>query len=81
VTCGLKIVDASGKVVREDLGRTSLPRDVAPDEAILLDVIVSGELAPGRYELRYDMVVEGVIWFELDGSTVLRRPLEVTSAF
>lgn len=30
VTCGVKVCDARGEVVREDLGRTSLPDDVAP---------------------------------------------------
>jgi SAM-dependent methyltransferase len=77
VTCGLKICNSSGDVLREDLGRTPLPHDVAPGESILLNVSVPGELPPGHYELRYDMVVEGVIWFELDGSTILRRPLVV----
>ena len=32
----------------------------------------------GRYELRYDMVVEGVTWFEFQGSDCARRMLEVS---
>jgi hypothetical protein len=79
VTCGLKVCAASGDVIREDLGRTPLPRDVAPGEAVVLNVTVAGELAPGTYELRYDMVVEGVTWFELQGSAVLRRTVTITS--
>jgi hypothetical protein len=35
------------------------------------------DLAPGVYELRYDMVVEGVTWFEFHGSPCPRRALEV----
>jgi len=32
VTCGLKVCTAHGEVLREDLGRTPLPSDVAPGE-------------------------------------------------
>jgi len=78
VTCGLKICDADDEVVREDLGRTPLPRDVAPGEEVVIPMIVAGVLPPGHYRLRYDMVVEGVTWFEPHGSPAVRRPLEVT---
>jgi SAM-dependent methyltransferase len=78
VTCGLKVCDDAGDVIREDLGRTPLPRDVAPGETLEIAMPVAGELAPGRYMLRYDMVVEGVTWFEFQGSPCPRRPLEIT---
>lgn len=77
VTCGLKICNPVGEVLREDLGRTPLPFDLEPGETIELDMRVDGQLDPGRYELRYDMVVEGVTWFEFYGSPCPRRPLEV----
>lgn len=77
VTCGLKVFGADGTLLREDLGRTPLPHDVAPGETLRLDVTVGGDLAPGRYDLRYDMVVEGVTWFEFQGSPCLSRSLEV----
>ena len=77
VTCGLKVCNTQGEVLREDLGRTSLPRDIAPGEEIDIPLIVVGALPPGRYELRYDMVVEGVTWFEYQGSSCARRALEV----
>jgi hypothetical protein len=54
-----------------------LPRDVAPGEEIALDVTVAGDLPLGPYEVRYDMVVEGVIWFELDGSSPVSCELDV----
>ena len=77
VTCGLKVFDSDGGLVREDLGRTSLPRDVAPGEKITLETHIDGVLPPGHYDLRFDMVVEGVTWFELQGSLVLRRKIDV----
>lgn len=79
VTCGLKICDARGDVLREDLGRTPLPHDVAPGQQIEIDMTVAGLDVPGRFELRYDMVVEGVTWFEFQGSPCLRRSLDVSA--
>lgn len=77
VTCGLKVCDLRGDVLREDLGRTALTRDVAPGEETDVAMTVIADLAPGSYELRYDMVVEGVTWFEFQGSRCPRRRLEV----
>ena len=80
VTCGLKILDAGGTLIREDLGRTAIPRDIAPGEEFDLDVLVPGVLPPGHYRMRYDMVVEGVTWFESHGSPTVEHPLDVLSA-
>lgn len=79
VTVGLKVCDAGGEVLRDDLGRTPLPRDVAPGEEIEIEMTVAGLLPTGQYGLRYDMVVEGVTWFEFQGSPCARRSLEVIS--
>jgi SAM-dependent methyltransferase len=78
VTLGLKVCDSHGGVLREDLGRTSLPHDVSPGEVIGVAMTVSGLPTPGRYRLRYDMVVEGVTWFEFQGSPCAWRWLDVT---
>ncbi len=67
VTLGLKVCDGRDEVLREDLGRTPLPRDVAPGEEIEIEMTVAGVLPTGHYRLRYDMVVEGVTWFEFQG--------------
>ena len=77
VTCGLKVCTPAGDVLREDLGRTPLAADVAPGDTIEVTLTVAGIPEPGRYELRYDMVVEGVTWFEFQGSPTPRRTLEV----
>jgi hypothetical protein len=77
VTVGLKVCDAQGEVLREDLGRTPLPRDVAPGEEIEIEMTVAGLLPTGHSGLRYDMVVEGVTWFEFQGSPCAKRLLEV----
>ncbi len=79
VTCGVKISDANGNAPREDLGRTPLGSDVVPKGVIDLEITIPGVLPPGQYELRYDMVVEGVTWFEFQGSRYRRRLLTITA--
>lgn len=79
VTCGLKVCNERGEVLREDVGRTPLANDVAPGREIEVDMTVAGVLPAGRYVLRYDMVVEGVTWFEFQGSSCPQRSLEVVS--
>ena len=78
MTCALKVCRTDGEVLREDLGRTPIPH-VAPGEQLELVMTVSGELAPGTYEPRYDMVIEGVTWFEFHGSPCPRRQLHVVA--
>src|SRR5262249_19213733 len=56
VTVGLKVCNLADEVLREDLGRTPIPRDVAPGDSLELDIVVAGSLERGRYRLRYDMV-------------------------
>jgi SAM-dependent methyltransferase len=53
------------------------PGDAAPGETLEVDMKVAGDLAAGHYQLRYDMVVEGVTWFEFHGSPCARRELLV----
>jgi len=77
VTCGVKVCRLAGEGLREDLGRTPLPGDVEPGRSARLTVSVPGILPPGAYELRFDMVVEGVTWFEPQGSLSPRRRLEI----
>ena len=79
VTCGLKICGADGDVLREDLGRTPLLYDVPPGGRLLIEMHVAPGLDAGRYTLRYDMVVEGVTWFEFQGSECPERTVEVTA--
>ncbi|MBN1484252.1 MAG: class I SAM-dependent methyltransferase [Chloroflexia bacterium] len=80
VSCGLKICREDGQLVRDDLGRTPLPHDVAPGEEVRLELHIPVSLEPGPYLLKYDMVVEYVAWFEQRGSLPAQRFLEVTDS-
>ncbi len=80
VTLGVKVYGPDGELVREDLGRTPLDADVPPGGERELTLEFAGTLPPGQYQLKYDMVVEGVTWFEPHGSHCPTRTLVVTSS-
>ncbi len=77
VGLGGKVLSESGILLHSDLFRARIPRDVSPDEEIEIEAVVPIELMPGKYIIKYDMVVEGFAWFEQKGSSTLQRPLEV----
>lgn len=54
-----------------------LPRDVAPGEAVEIEIAMRAPEAPGQYLLQFDMVSEHLAWFEDLGSKVLRHGLTV----
>jgi len=54
-----------------------LPRDVAPDETVPLEINFRAPGAPGKYIVEFDMVSEHLTWFEDAGSKTLRRELWV----
>jgi SAM-dependent methyltransferase len=61
------LYDASGTLLSVDFSRHELAKDVLPGESI--DMTVSVTLPrPGRYRLGFDLVAEGVTWFEIVGS-------------
>ncbi|MBA2626155.1 MAG: methyltransferase domain-containing protein, partial [Acidimicrobiia bacterium] len=80
VAIGVHLYDAGGKLVDRDFARVELP---APDAAgvrpgtsldVALEVPAPG---PGRWRLGFDLVSEGVCWFEVNGSPVVELPVEV----
>ena len=63
------VYDAAGALLVWDGERASLPADVAPGQSVVLNVPVavppSGGLA--KYDVRIDLVREGVAWFSSGG--------------
>jgi hypothetical protein len=64
------VLDNKGKVVVSDGKRTALPDNVMPNQAVLLNANVEAPAAAGTYTYVFDMVQEGVSWFEGKGSAV-----------
>lgn len=72
VRLGAHLASADGTLIDLDFSRHALPTSVAPGESIDMDIaLVLRE--PGEYRLTFDLVAEGVSWFENLGS----RPVEV----
>ena len=54
-----------------------LPRDIAPGEAVEIDIEVPAPARPGNYILMFDMVSEHLAWFEDLGSATVKQSIEV----
>jgi tRNA (mo5U34)-methyltransferase len=54
-----------------------LPADVAPGEAVSIEIAMRAPSKPGQYRLEFDMVAEHLAWFEDLGSAVVRHELTV----
>ncbi|MEW6154011.1 MAG: class I SAM-dependent methyltransferase [Actinomycetota bacterium] len=67
-----------GRVVRRDDGRETLPRDLAPDQTVKVELAVEAPRVPGRYQLVLDLVQEDVAWFSDRGSPPLSVPVTVS---
>ena len=68
VRLGVQLLDPSGKVVVRDFARVDLPDVVGPGSTIELQADLDAP-APGDYRLKFDMLAEGITWFEQAGST------------
>ena len=68
------LYDGDGKLIDIDFSRHELPVPVSPGETVTMSI---EEHLPGsgRYRLAFDLVAEGVTWFENVGST----PIVVTA--
>jgi SAM-dependent methyltransferase len=77
VRVGLQLLDEQGRLVAKDFARGDLTSDVAPGATAVVRVTFYAPAA-GRYEMKADLVAEGVTWFEPTGSSVARRAFLVT---
>jgi SAM-dependent methyltransferase len=67
VRLGAHLADAGGRLIELDFSRTPLPRAVPPNDSVDISTTL-GLPRPGRYRLTFDLVAEGVSWFENLGS-------------
>src|SRR5205823_375765 len=72
--------DANGATVVWDGPRTALGADVAPGAPGTVNAKVTAPAAAGTYTLSFDLVREGVSWFQFLGSAPLRLPAAVAAA-
>jgi hypothetical protein len=77
VRLGAQLCDRGGAVIDRDLARASLPGPLGPGGRtdVVIDIPVPSER--GRYTLKFDLVCEGIDWFERCGSETTLKPLVV----
>lgn len=66
-------------MIGRDFARCDLDADVAPAESRTVRATFNAPADAGDYGLKFDLVVEGVTWFEPAGTRVAIRPFRVTA--
>ncbi len=72
--------DGAGKVIAGDGERTTLPRDLEPQESLSVDMRVFAPFEPGTYTLEIALVQEGIAWFTEKGGAGIRSSVRVVPA-
>jgi ubiquinone/menaquinone biosynthesis C-methylase UbiE len=78
VRVGLQLLADDGSVIDRNYVRQSLPAPILPGGRCELAMRVVAPSAPGKYQLKLDLVREGVHWFEMQGSRTILHDIEVT---
>ena len=76
VRLGSHLYDGDGRLLSIDYSRHNLSASVAPGGELTMDVEVNLPGA-GRFELVFDLVAEGVSWFENQGSQPVKLRVQV----
>jgi MoaA/NifB/PqqE/SkfB family radical SAM enzyme len=77
VRLGAQLCDRERTVVNRDFERAWLPDTLQPGAAIDVPMTFTAPAAPGRYAIKFDLVYEGIDWFEACGSPTTTKPLLV----
>jgi ubiquinone/menaquinone biosynthesis C-methylase UbiE len=77
VRLGVQLLDAEGRMLDRDFARADLPHDVAPGGRAAVSIAFPAPAGIGGYQLKIDLVAEGVTWFEPGGSAVVLAPLRI----
>ena len=77
VRLGAQLCDASGTVINRDYERAWLPETLQPGGVATIPMTITAPGRPGRYALKFDLVSEGIDWFEACGSPTTTKPLIV----
>jgi hypothetical protein len=77
VRLGAQLGDAGGALINRDFARAWLPATLGPGDSVDVAIEIPAPEAPGRYTLKFDLVSEGVDWFEHCGSETTTKTLVV----
>jgi Radical SAM superfamily len=77
VRLGAQLCSPSGATIDRDFARAWLPATLGPGAEADVAIDIHAPDAPGRYALKFDLVSEGIDWFERCGSPTTTRTLWV----
>jgi Radical SAM superfamily len=77
VRLGAQLCARDGTLLNRDHARAWLPQHLDGGQAVEVPIEIPAPAAPGRYRLKFDLVSEGIDWFEACGSETTSRPLLV----
>jgi hypothetical protein len=80
VRLGAQLLGADGEMLNRDHARAWLPGDLPAHGTADVEIEIPAPAAPGRYQLKFDLVSEGIDWFEACGSPTTTKPLIVRAS-
>ncbi len=78
VRLGAQLCREDGTLINLDFARARLPGPIGPGQSADIAIELPPITERGRYALKFDLVSEGVEWFEKCGSPTTTKPLTVT---
>ena len=77
VRLGAQLCDENGTLLERDYARAWLPETLKPGDSVDVPIEIVAPKKPGNYVLKFDLVSEGIDWFENNGSATTMKPLVV----
>jgi hypothetical protein len=77
VRLGAQLCDEHGTLLERDYARAWLPETLKPGASVDVPIEIVAPKTPGNYMLKFDLVSEGIDWFENNGSPTTLKPLVV----
>jgi len=77
VRLGAQLCAGDGTLINRDYARAWLPQSLGPGDCTDIAMEIPAPDTPGRYALKFDLVSEGIDWFERCGSPTTTRSLWV----
>ena len=77
VRLGAQLCAEDGSLINRDYERAWLPSHLQAGATVEVPISVKAPDTPGRYRLKFDLVSEGIDWFEQSGSRTTVKELVV----
>jgi hypothetical protein len=77
VRLGAQLCAQDGTLLNRDYERAWLPGNLEPGATAEIPITITAPTEPGRYALKFDLVSEGIDWFEACGSATTTKTLVV----